>query len=123
MLSCLIYGVLFAFDAPIIRIFNGDAALVQAASAALPLFALSFIPMAVNLIATAFLFSTKRTGAANMIAMSRGVVVKALAVFLVPGLLGANASWIAPLMVEVITLLFATALCRESGRVYFEKAC
>ena len=122
ILSCLIYGILFVFDTPIIRIFNQNAALVQAASAALPLFSLSFIPMAINLIATAFLFSTKRTGMANMIAMSRGLVVKALAVFLVPVLLGVNAIWIAPLLAELITLIFAIVLCRENGCLYFKKA-
>ena len=56
-----IWGLLFAFDRPVIQIFNRDPALVEAASAALPVFALSFIPMALNLIYTAFLFSTKRT--------------------------------------------------------------
>ena len=44
ILSVFIYGVLFVFDTPVIRIFNQDAELVQTASAALPLFSLSFIP-------------------------------------------------------------------------------
>lgn len=118
ILSCLIYGVLFAFDTSIIRIFNRNAELVAAASAALPLFALSFIPMAINLIATAFLFSTKRTGAANIIAMSRGVVVKALAVFIVPTLLGVNAIWIAPLLAETITLILAIGLNKTTRLTY-----
>ena len=50
MLSALIYGGLYFFDVPVIRIFNREPALVEDASAALPLFALSFIPMALNLI-------------------------------------------------------------------------
>ena len=45
ILSVLIYGVLFFFDRAVIRIFNSSADLVQAASAALPLFSLSFIPV------------------------------------------------------------------------------
>ena len=50
VLSALIYGGLYFFDVPVIRIFNREPALVEDASAALPLFALSFIPMALNLI-------------------------------------------------------------------------
>lgn len=118
ILSVFIYGLLFIFDTPVIRIFNRDAELVRTASAALPLFALSFIPMAVNLIYTAFLFSTKRTGAANMIAISRGIAVKAIAVFVIPMLFGVNAIWIAPLVAEIITLALAIWLSKTTKLVY-----
>ena len=118
ILSVSIYGLLFIFDTPVIRIFNRDAELVRTASAALPLFALSFIPMAVNLIYTAFLFSTKRTGAANMIAISRGIAVKAIAVFVIPMLFGVNAIWIAPLVAEIITLALAIWLSKTTKLVY-----
>lgn len=52
-----------------------------AVSAALPMFALSFVPMALNLIYTAYFFSTKRTGTADAIAGSRGIALKALMIF------------------------------------------
>ncbi len=110
ILSVLIYALLFFFDKPIICIFNRDAELVQTASAVLPLFGLSFIPMALNLICTAFLFSTKRTGAANAIAVSRGIIVKALAIFCLPMIFGSDAVWFAPFAAEIVTLAFA-AVC------------
>lgn len=113
-----IWGLLFAFDQPVIRIFNQDPALVAAASAALPVFALSFIPMALNLIYTAFLFSTKRTAQADCIALSRGVAVKALAIFALPALLGEAAVWAAPLAAEVVTLFLAVGLERRTRLVY-----
>ena len=113
-LSVLICGALLCFDVPVIRIFNKEEALVQAASAALPLFSLSFIPMALNLIYTAYFFSTKRTGAANAIAVSRGLVVKALMIFCLPLAFGADAIWLAPLMAEIITLIAALGLSRSS---------
>lgn len=118
ILSLFIYGGLYFFDVPIIRIFNSDAELVSSASAALPVFSLSFIPMALNLIFTAFLFSTKRTGAANAIAISRGIVIKALAVFLLPALFGIDAVWFAPLAAEVITLFIAVFLNKTAKLVY-----
>lgn len=110
ILSVFIYGVLFFFDKPVIRIFNRDADLVQTASAVLPLFSLSFIPMGLNLIYTAFLFSTKRTGAANAIAVSRGIIVKSLAIFCIPVLFGSDTIWIAPFVAEMVTLMLAIGL-------------
>jgi Na+-driven multidrug efflux pump len=118
ILSVFIYGLLFVFNTPVIWIFNRDVELMQTASAALPLFALSFIPMAINLIYTAFLFSTKRTGTADMIAISRGIVVKALAIFSIPMLFGVNAIWIAPFIAEIITLILAIWLSKTTKLVY-----
>lgn len=118
ILSIVIYGILLFFDVPVIRIFNREPELVQTAAAALPLFALSFVPMAYNLIYTAFLFSTKRTGASNVIAISRGIVLKALAIFLIPLIAGTEAIWIAPFVAETITLIIAIALKKTSKLVY-----
>ena len=118
ILSILIYGALFIFDKPVICIFNQNPDLVQTASAALPLFSLSFIPMALNLIYTAFLFSTKRTGSANAIAISRGIVLKALAIFCIPILFGSDAIWIAPFVAEILTLIFAIGLCKTTKLIY-----
>ena len=118
VLSVLIYGALFSFDVPVIRIFNREPELIQEASAALPLFALSFIPMALNLIYTAYFFSTKRTGTANAIAVSRGIVVKALLIFCLPLVFGTEAIWVAPFVTEVITLAAAIVLRKTSKLVY-----
>ena len=74
--------------------------------------------MAINLIYTAYLFSTKRTGAADMIAISRGIVVKALAIFVIPMLFDVNAIWIAPLVAEIITLILAILLNKTTPLIY-----
>lgn len=118
VLALFIDGVLIAFDGPVIRIFNQDPMLVQTASAALPVFSLSFIPMALNLIFTAFLFSTKRTTQADVIAISRGIAVKAAAIFIVPLLFGNSAIWFAPLIAECITLVLCVILTKTTKLVY-----
>ena len=82
------------------------------------LFALSFIPMALNLIYTAYFFSTKRTGTANAIAVSRGIALKALLIFCLPLVFGTEAIWVAPFVTEVITLAAAIVLSKTSKRVY-----
>lgn len=110
ILSVAIYVLLYWLDRPIIRIFNRETELVQMAASALPAFALSFIPMSVNLILTAYLFSTKKTGMANAIAVSRGIVAKALCIFCIPAVFGSRAVWTAPFAAEMVTLLIAVFL-------------
>lgn len=117
-LSVLIYGGLFFFDVPVIRIFNREPELLREASGALPYFALSFVPMALNLIFTAYFFSTKPTGTANAVAVSRGIAVKALMIFCLPLTFGAEAIWLAPFVTEALTLLAAVMLHKTSRLVY-----
>ena len=94
-MATLICGALILWDRPVIQIFSRDAGLVAAASQALPVFSLSFLPMALNLVVTAYLYSTKRTVQADAIAVCRGIAVKAAAIFAIPPLLGGDAIWAA----------------------------
>lgn len=110
------YILLSAFASSAIRIFNKDALLVAAGAAALPVFALSFIPMAWNLIFTACLLSTKRTKQADIIAVSRGIVVKAAAICVLPVLFGSEAIWAAPAVAESFTLFLAVIVLYRSDR-------
>lgn len=110
ILSAMIYIVLFVFAPSAIRIFNKDPLLVETGAKALPVFALSFVPMALNLIFTGYFFSTKCTRQANRIALSRGVVIKAAAIFLMPALFGEKAIWTAPAVAEIFTLLMAVLI-------------
>ncbi|MDO4328717.1 MAG: MATE family efflux transporter [Lachnospiraceae bacterium] len=112
ILSVLIYGVLFGFDRQIIAIFNRDPALIEMTSAALPVFALSFFPMGLNLVITGLLFSTKRTNQANVIAVSRGIVLKSLSIFCIPIIFGREAIWFAAIASESLTLTVAVILLR-----------
>mgnify|MGYP005771576405 CR=1 FL=1 len=122
VLSVLIYAVLFLLDVPVIRIFNREEELISAASAALPLFALSFIPMSVNLVYTAYFFSTKRTGAADIVAISRGIVLKAAMIFILPTIFGTNAIWTAPLR-RVIRASISPAKCKRRRASSFVRLC
>ena len=54
---------------------------------------------------------------ANAIAISRGIVIKALAVFLLPALFGIGTVWFAPLAAEVITLFIAVFLNKTAKLV------
>ena len=114
VLSLIIYISLIAYDKEIIQIFNRDPHLVDMAGSALPVFALSFVPMGFNLILTALFFSTKQTAQANIIAVSRGIVMKALCIFFIPVIFGAEAVWYAAVASEIITLGIAFFLLRTN---------
>lgn len=105
--SILIFVLLTIFSEQAVKIFNSEPNLVESGSSALPIFASSFIPMAINLIIAGYFFSIQRTREANIISLSRGVVLKAIAIFLVPMIFGTNAVWLPPLVAEVITLILA----------------
>lgn len=108
--SAVIYGVLYVLRTPVVRLFNSDTALVEMASGALPVFAFSFLFMSVNLIFTAYFYSTKQTVKSDVIAASRGIVVKALAVFLLPAVLGDGYVWCSAAAAEAVTLIICLLL-------------
>lgn len=101
--AALMYALLLPFGRGAVALFSQDPVLIQAACQALPLFSLSFLPMALNLVCTAFLFSTKRTARAD-------AVVKAACIFALPAWFGPGLVWAAPLAAELLTLLPAVLL-------------
>ena len=108
--AALMYALLLPFGRGAVALFSQDPVLIQAACQALPLFSLSFLPMALNLVCTAFLFSTKRTARADAVALCRGAVVKAACIFALPAWFGPGLVWAAPLASELLTLLPAVLL-------------
>ena len=103
--SAVIYVILAVFRVPVVTLFNNEPELVDMASGALPVFAVSFLFMAVNLIFTAYYYSTKQTWKSNIIAVSRGIMVKAAAIFFVPVLLGETWVWASAAAAEAVTLI------------------
>jgi len=101
--SVVIVLLLTLFSEQAIMIFNNEPELIASGSKALPVFAVSFIPMAANLIIAGYFFSVQRTFQANVISMSRGVVLKAIAILTVPMLFGQSVIWLSPLVAELIT--------------------
>lgn len=114
--AVIIYGILCILRTPAVSLFNNDPVLVEMASLALPVFALSFLFMAVNLIFTAYFYSTKQTGKANMIAVSRGIIIKALAIFLTPILLGNSYVWLAVSIAEGITMVICLIYSKRDAQ-------
>ncbi|MCY7009275.1 MATE family efflux transporter [Fusobacterium simiae] len=104
IISTTITIIFTVFAEEAILIFNDEADLVASGMKALPIFALSFIPMGINLIIAGYFFSIQRTVQANIISMSRGIVLKAIVIFLLPMLFGETVIWLSPFVAELITL-------------------
>ena len=102
------------FDTQTVSIFTKDTELLRMTSAALPVFAMSFLFMAINLIYTAFFYSTKQTIKSDIIAINRGVILKGLFIFGIPYFFGVEYMWHSVLAAEVITLLICL-FCKKIG--------
>lgn len=113
ILALIMIGLLWAFPGQAISIFNSQTSLVENGVPALRPFALSFLPMAFNLIATYYLFSIKQTLQADSVALCRGVVLKAAAILLMPAFFGTFSIWYAPLVAEILTLLLVVILMKK----------
>lgn len=112
--SFLIFILLCVFDTQTVSIFTKDTELLRMTSAALPVFVMSFLFMAINLIYTAFFYSTKQTIKSDIIAINRGVILKGLFIFGIPYFFGVEYMWHSVLAAEVITLLICL-FCKKIG--------
>ena len=101
--SALILIFLCIFDTQTVGIFTKDTELLNMTSKALSIFVLSFLFMAINLIFTAYFYSTKQTIKSGVIVLSRGVVIKALLTFGISYLFGVEYMWHSVLAAETIT--------------------
>lgn len=113
VLSVLITVVLYIRRIPVIQIFNSDEKLIQYASEVLPAFSLSFLPMAWNLILTSCFYSTRKSKEADLIAVSRGIILKIPAICGMPMIFNTEAIWMAPFIAELITLVMAVVLLKR----------
>ena len=113
--SVVMVVFLIIFNRQAVEIFTKDAGLINMASGALPVFSVSFVFMALNLIYTAYFYSTKETLKSDIIAINRGVVLKALLIFAVPYIFGVRYIWHAVLLAEIIT--FGICLFMEKNKI------
>lgn len=74
--------------------------------------------MAINLIIAGFFFSVQKSRQASIISISRGIVIKAMAIFLVPMIFGKSAVWFPPLVAEVLTLFIALYIFKKDKKIF-----
>ena len=102
--AVVFYLVTLLFAADIISLFipAGFAANTIAVSG-MPLFALGFVPFAVNIVAIGYYQSVERDSSAMFITVMRGYVLMLLCFWLMPKLAGVNGIWLAVPVAELLT--------------------
>ncbi|MEG2377114.1 MAG: MATE family efflux transporter [Clostridia bacterium] len=111
-----LYAVFVVFGRQLCGLFSSDAALIDAATAALPAFGWAFIIMAVNLVISSYFYSTKRTKEALVAALSRCVVLNSICILGLPMLFGGTVVWYTLGIAEAASLVISFLLLWRSER-------
>ena len=111
--SIVIVLLLIVFKAQSVSIFTKDSGLIEMTANALPIFVLSFIFMALNLIYTAYFYSTKQTLKSDIVAINRGVILKVLLILSIPQIFGIAYIWHSVLFAEILTFLICLICKRQ----------
>lgn len=70
-------------------------------------YAIAFLPMAVNLFATAYLQSVSKANKATVVSMLRGLVLSSILLYILPVFMGGNGIWWAVTLAEVLAAVVA----------------
>ena len=108
----LTYVIFVLFAGPICSLFNPDPELVEAATLALPQFAWAFVIISQNLVISAYFYSTKRTGAAVLLALCRCFLFVIPCILLLPLVFGNGIIWYSLGISECLSLLVGVILLR-----------
>ena len=117
--SLIISGITCIYSYDISSLFVSSESPAHAiATAGFPLYALCFIPCAVNIIAITHFQSIEKSKTAMLITLMRGFIFLGLAFWLMPQILGVDGIWLAVPAGEIITCVITViiALCSPSIR-------
>lgn len=114
--AVVIYVLVSLFGRAICALFNPDPQLADIAAGALPRFAWSFLFISMNLMISAYLYSTKRTLQAVIIAVFRCIILNAACILGLSMLFGGAIVWFTPGIAEAIASVIAFALWKASER-------
>ena len=113
--ALLALGVFCFFPASIISVFlESGSKTFGLASTGLPLFALAFLPMGVNLSIIGYFQSVERSVVAVILTLLRGFVLVVLSFLLMPKMAGVTGLWLAVPVSETITAILSIVLLLHS---------
>lgn len=114
--SVLINILVLRFGQYICALFGADQMTLQATVRTMPLYSWGFIVMAVNVMISAYLYSTKRSKEAIILNALRSFVLNTAVILLLPALLGGDAIWLAFGICEALSMIVGIALLKASER-------
>lgn len=115
--SLVIFGVTYLYSNEIASLFvDTSSAAHSIASAGFPIYALCFVPCAINIVAVMYFQSIEQSGIAMIITIMRGFLFLGLAYWILPIYYGSDGIWLAVPAGEAITCIavFFIALCSPS---------
>ena len=114
--SVLITGLSILLGKPICALFGTDAVTTEYIIKYLPQFAVGFIITAVNVMISAYLYSTERSALSTGINILRSLVINSAVILILPHIFGDGAIWFSLLLYEAVVLVIAVALLKYSER-------
>ena len=114
--SLLLYLIFLIVSPNICRLFGLDAETLAFTVQKLPKYAINFVFMSLNTILSAYLYSTKRTGAAVTLSLLRSFVFTVSVILILPTLFGAELIWYTAAVYEALSLLAALLLVRATEK-------
>lgn len=97
-------------------LFGSDAVTTEYVTQVYPMFSLGFIVMAVNVMISAYLYSTERSVLSTGISLLRSVILNSAIILILPNIFGDGAIWLSMLTYELIVLVIAVILLKHSER-------
>ncbi len=95
---------------------SSDVAAHKIATIGLPLFAVGFIPFAVNIVIVAYFQSIERIKYAFCITIIRGFVLMTVCFIFLPKLFGNSGVWLSVPISEIVTMVFAMFVILKQSR-------
>lgn len=111
-----IYVLVVLFGRFICALFNSDPGLADIVAGALPRFAWCFVFIALNLMISSYLYSTKRTTQAIITAVFRCIILNSACILILSSLLGGRIVWFTPGIAETISLIIGYILWKSSEK-------
>ncbi len=100
----------------ICALFRSDAATTEYVLQIYPIFSIGFIVMAINVMITAYLYSTERSALSTGISLLRSVILNSAIIVFLPKLFGNGAIWLSMFTYETAVLVIAMILLKYSER-------
>ena len=109
--------ITYLFSSQIVSMFiSSEFAAHKIASAGLPLFAVGFIPFAINIVVVGYFQSVERVKYAFGITVLRGVILMVINFIFLPQIIGNNGAWLAVPLTEIISAIIAIFLLARTIR-------
>ena len=114
--SVVLTALVLIFGRPICALFGAEGETLEYILSVMPGYAWGFVVMSFNVMFSAYLYSTERSGQAIIISALRGIIVSPIIIFALPALFGAGVVWYTFGIYEFIVLIVAFVLLRRSER-------